>query len=370
VSFDSGASWQPLQRNLPAVPVTDLVIQDADVVVSTQGRSFWILDDIAALRQAKPELAAAPVHLFQPSPAYRFGGPKGRGAVGENPAYGARLSYLLKEAPKQGDELKLEILDAKGALVRSFSSKEEKQDDDAGDPEREAFFGPPAPKTIPAKAGLNTFTWDLRYAEASKFKGLILWSGETAGPRVVPGRYQARLTAAGETQTQPFEVRKDPRLATTDADFAKQQELLLKIRDKLTATHDAIGRLRGVRDQVKTASERAKGSEAEKPIQEAADALTKKLTTVEEALYQTKNRASQDPLNYPIRLNNKLAALAGSVGSADAAPTAQAYAVYDELAAKIDAELKALDGVLAEDVPAFNRLLREKEVPAVRIAQP
>ena len=369
VSFDSGASWQPLQRNLPAVPVTDLVIKDADVVVSTQGRSFWILDDIAALRQAKPELAIAAAHFFAPSSAYRFGGPEGRGATGKNPPYGARLRYLLKDAPKEGEEIKLEIFDAKGALVRALSSKEEKADEDR-DPEREAFFGPPAPKTLPAKAGLNTFTWDLRYPEASKFKGMILWSGPTAGPRVAPGRYEARLTAAGQTQSQAFEVRKDPRLATSDADFARQQELLLKIRDKLTATHDGVTRLRGVRDQAKTASERAKGSESEKAIQEAADALSKKLTAVEEALYQTKNRASQDPLNYPIRLNNKLAALGGTVARADAAPTAQSYAVYDELVARIDAELATLDRVLADDVPAFNRLVREKEIPAVRIAKP
>jgi photosystem II stability/assembly factor-like uncharacterized protein len=369
VSFDSGASWQALPRNLPAVPVTDLVIKDADVVVSTQGRSFWILDDIAPLRQAKPELATAAAHLFAPSQAYRFGGPEGRGGTGKNPPYGARIQYLLKDAPKEGEEVKLEILDAKGALLRAFSSKEEKTDEDR-DPEREAFFGPPAPKTIPAKAGLNTFTWDLRHPEASKFKGLVLWSGQTVGPRVVPGRYEARLTAAGQTLSHPFDVHKDPRLATSDADFAKQQELLLKIRDKLTATHDAIGRLRGVRDQAKTASERAKESEAEKAIQDAADLLSKKLTAVEEALYQTKNRASQDPLNYPIRLNNKLAALAGTVGSADAAPTAQSYTVYDELAARIDAELEVLDHVLADDVPAFNRLVREKEIPAVRIAKP
>ena len=369
VSFDSGGSWQPLQRNLPAVPVTDLVVKDQDVVVATQGRSFWILDDIAVLRQAKPELADAAVHFFTPSPAYRFGGPEGRGTTGKNPPYGARFRYLLKDAPKDGEEIKLEILDAKGALVRAFSSKEEKKDEDA-DPEREAFLGPPAPKTLPAQAGLNSFSWDLRYAEASKFKGLILWSGPTEGPRVIPGRYQVRLTAAGQTESQAFEVRKDPRLATSNADFAKQQELLLKIRDKLSATHDAIARLRGVRDQVKTASERAKGSEAEQAIQQAADALAKKLTAVEEALYQTKNRASQDPLNYPIRLNNKLAALGGTVASADAAPTAQAYAVYDELIAKIDAELKALDGLLADDVAAFNRLVREKEIPAVSQVKP
>jgi len=369
VSFDSGASWQPLQRNLPVVPVSDLIVKNDDVVVATQGRSFWSLDDIAALRQSKPELAGAAVHLFPPSPAYRFGGGEGRGAVGKNPPYGTRIRYLLKEAPKAGEELKLEILDAKGALVRSFSSKEEKKEEkDEGDDDDRP--GRQAPKPLPAKAGLNSYSWDLRYAEASKFKGLILWAGQTAGPRVVPGRYEARLTAAGQTLSQPFEVRKDPRVEASDADLAKQQELLLKIRDELTATHDAIGRLRGVRDQAKTAAERAKGSPAEKAVQEGADALGKKLTAVEEALYQTKNRSSQDPLNFPIRLNNKLAALAGTVGSADAAPTAQAYAVFDELKAKIDAELRTLERVLAEDVPAFNRLVREQEVPAVQVPKP
>jgi photosystem II stability/assembly factor-like uncharacterized protein len=366
VSFDAGGSWQSLQRNLPAVPVTDLVVKDADVVISTQGRAFWILDDIGALRQAKPELAAAAAHLFAPSPAYRFGGGEGRGAVGRNPPYGARFRYLLKEAPKEGEGVKLEVLDANGQLVRALSSKEDRSAQEDPDPEREEFAGPPAPKTIPARAGLNTFTWDLRYPEATRFKGLILWSGQTSGPRAVPGRYQARLTVGGQSQTQAFELRKDPRVATADADLLRQHELLLKIRDKLTAAHDAIVRLRAVREQAAVAAERARGAESEKAVQEAKDALAKKLTAVEEALYQTKNRASQDPLNYPIRLNNKLAALAGTVASADAAPTAQSYAVYEELAAKVDAELSTLDTVLAEDVPAFNRLVREQDVPAIR----
>src|SRR4030095_4615859 len=163
-----------------------------------------------------------------------------------------------------------DIRDAKGALRRLWSSKEEKKEekDEADDDERP---GRQASKPLPAKAGLNSYSWDLRHAEASKVKGLILWAGQTAGPRVVPGRYEARLTAAGQTLSQPFEVRKDPRVPANDADFGKQQELLLKIRDQLTAAHDAIGRLRAVRDQAKTAAERAKGSPAEEAGQEARD---------------------------------------------------------------------------------------------------
>jgi hypothetical protein len=318
-------------------------------------------------------VAQSPIHLFAPSPAYRFGGAEGRGAVGKNPPYGARFDYLLKEAPKEGEDVKLEVLDAKGDLVRAFSSREEKKGskkDGTPGPEGEEERGGDGPKPIPAKAGLNRWVWDLRYPPAARFEGLILWGGELDGPRAVPGRYQVRLTAGGRTLTQPFDLRKDPRLATTDADFAQQFDLLSQIRDKLTATHDGIARLRAVREQAKVAADRAKGTAAEKAVAEASEALAKKLTEVEEALYQTKNRSSQDPLNFPIRLNNKLAALGSTVASADAAPTDQARAVWRDLAARIDAELARLDRVLAEDVPAMNRLVREQEIPAIRPPSP
>jgi hypothetical protein len=253
--------------------------------------------------------------------------------------------------------------------VRAFTSREAKKaegtrEEDGEDSDRDA------PKPLPAKAGLNTFAWDLRYPPASKFQGLILWGGETDGPRAVPGRYQVRLSAGGTTLTRPFELRKDPRLATTDEDFARQFALLAQIREKLHATHEGIARLRAVRDQATTAAERAKGTEAEKAVAQAAEALAKKLTGVEEALYQTKNRSSQDPLNFPIQLNNKLAALAASVASSDTAPTEPSYAVYRDLSARMDAELAKLERVMAEDVPAFNRLVRENEVPAVRLPTP
>jgi photosystem II stability/assembly factor-like uncharacterized protein len=370
VSFDAGASWRPLQRNLPVVPVTDLVVKDDDVVLATQGRSFWVLDDIAPLRQLTADVAGAAVHLFEPSVAWRFGGAEGRGPVGKNPPYGARFYYLLKEAPKDGAEVTLEVLDEKGALVRAFTSKEAKSEDRKEGQEDEEGEGGPAEKEVPAKAGLNTFAWDLRYPPASKFEGMILWGGELLGPRAAPGRYQVRLSASGTSLTRPFELRKDPRLATTDEDFAKQFALLREIRDQLTAAHDGIAQLRAVREQARTAVERAKGTEAGKAVAEAAEALGKKLTEIEEALYQTKSRSRQDPLNFPIRLNNKLAALASTVASADAAPTDAAYAVFRDLAARVDAERAKLARVMAEDVPAFNRLVREKEVPAVRLPRP
>ncbi|HEY2945267.1 MAG TPA: glycosyl hydrolase, partial [Vicinamibacteria bacterium] len=251
-----------------------------------------------------------------------------------------------------------------GKVLKKLSSKEDKDKvEAAGGGDEEGFGPPPAPRTIPARAGLNRFPWDLRVEDASRFKGMILWGGLTRGPVLPPGTYQVRLTAAGKTLTQPLEVRKDPRLATGDDDYRKQYDLLLKIRDKVTETHDAITRIRETRDQVKGVAERARGNKA---IADAADALDKKLTGVEEALYQTRNQSSQDPLNFPIRLNNKLAALAGVV-SGDAAPTDQSYVVYEDLTAKIDAELARLRQVIDTDVPAFNALVREQNVPAVVI---
>ena len=399
-SLDDGGSWQPLQMalpgsvtpaaaappspspspsaspgpadeklagKLPLVPITDLVVKDNDVVVSTQGRSFWILDDVSPLRQMSREVAGSDVHLFKPAPANRFfgGGTRPSPLVGQNPPNGAVVYYALKSDPKPNEEVTLELRDASGKVLRRLSSKEDKdRPEAAGGGEEEGFGPPPAARTIPAKAGLNRFPWDLRGEDASRFKGMILWGGLTRGPVVPPGAYEVRLTAGGRTLTQPLEVRKDPRLATTDEDYRKQYDLLVKIRGKVTETHDAISRIRETRDQVKGVSERAKDDKA---IADAADALSRKLTAVEEELYQTKNQSSQDPLNFPIRLNNKLAALAGVVGGGDAAPTDQAYVVYEDLTGKIDVQLARLRAVMESDVPAFNALVRERNVPAVVI---
>jgi hypothetical protein len=381
VSLDGGVRWQPLRMAtpgtvsldakedearglLPVVPITDLVVKGNDVVVATQGRSFWILDDVSPLRQAAAAVTAGDAHLFKPSPAYRFGGPPGP-RRGQNPPYGAVLYYWLKAEPKEKEEVTLEILDGAGKLVRKISSKGEEGDapppDDDGPPQ------PPAARKLPAQAGMNRFAWDLRHADASRFKNLILWAGNTQGPRAAPGTYQVRLTAGGQTLTETLEVRPDPRLAATQADFDAQAALALQIRDKLTETHDAITRIRSVRDQVMSAADRAKAGGKDQKVKDAAEALKKKLTAVEEALYQTKNQSNQDPLNYPIRLNNKLAALGGVVGMGDGAPTAQAREVYQELAGRIDAELRTLEDVLATDLPAFNRLVAEEGVPAVSL---
>jgi photosystem II stability/assembly factor-like uncharacterized protein len=372
ISFDNGERWQSLQLNLPVVPITDLAIQkrDKELVVATQGRSFWILDDMPILHQlmdAGGFSAAGETQLYKPKESYRMPGgggfPLAPGAsVGRNPANGVVVYYSLKA--KLASEVELEFLDSAGKSIRKFTGRVRKPGDapPAAEP---GGFGAAAAPPVPMEIGLNRFIWDTRHADAVRFPGMILWAGETRGPKMPPGTYQVKLTVDGKSLTQSFEIKSDPRLTTAAADYAKQLELGLKIRDKLSETHNAIIQIRDVRKQVEDLLKRVTGQPNFKVVNDAGTALNKNLTAVEETLYQTKNQSNQDPLNYPIRLNNKLAALGGVVGSAEAAPTAQSYAVYDEVVAQIDVQLQKLAQIMRTEVPAFNQLVREQNIPAV-----
>jgi hypothetical protein len=261
-------------------------------------------------------------------------------------------------------------LDSAGKSVRKFTAKAKGEGGAPGGPPAQppgegGFFGGGGAPPVPTDVGLNRFVWDTRYPDAVRFPGMILWAGETRGPKLSPGTYQVKLTVEGKSYTQPFEIKADPRLSTTPADYAKQLELNLKIRDKLTETHNAIIQIRDVRKQVEDLLKRVGGQPNFKVVNDAGTALNKNLTAIEEALYQTKNQSSQDPLNFPIRLNNKLAALGGVVASAETAPTAQSYAVYDEVAGQIDAQLQKLSQIMRTDVPAFNQLVKDQNIPAV-----
>jgi photosystem II stability/assembly factor-like uncharacterized protein len=360
VSFDDGEKWQPLQLNLPVVPVTDLAIHKGmkELVVATQGRSFWILDQLPALHAWQASGGKLAENGFFPvKDAYRMPGGRMRiqlgMSVGENPPAGAVFQYWLKEKPK--GEATLEIVDAAGKVVRKYSTKVEAEDPASAGRRR----GPAAAK-LAAEKGLNTFNWDLRHEDAKSFPGLIMWAGSVTGPEVAPGKFTARLTAGDVKLEAPFQVLKDPRLTTvTQEDLNKQEALLLQIRDKLTETHEAILKIRDIRKQANEWAARDKSLEA------AAKELGKKLSAVEEELYQVKNKSGQDPLNYPIKLNNKLAALGGVVGSADARPTDQSYQLHEELTSKINAQLKVFQGLLGADVVKFNALVKEKNIPAI-----
>ena len=380
VSFNGGAKWQSLQLNLPVTPIADLAIQkrEHELVAATHGRAFWILDDTQLLAQLADSTANENMHLFRPKHAYRgaFGrstpGIAGPIATGANPPNGAVIYYWLKnavKADKAESEATLEILDAQGKLVKKFSSKSEDVPEVILEDEDDPQHGKTKP--LPLEQGLNQFVWDLRFPDAAKFAGMILWAGNVRGPVAAPGMYQARLTVNGESQTQKFEVRKDPRVETTEQQYAAQLELELQLRDKLTQTNQAVLQIREVRKQIEELTARLKsaGEPAKsKLVIDRAKAVSADLTAIEEALYQTKNKASEDPLNFPVRLNNKLAALLAAIGAADTAPTASQREVYEDLATAVNAQLSKLKQVLGSGVPSLNKLARDQDIPSVAVA--
>jgi photosystem II stability/assembly factor-like uncharacterized protein len=365
-STNDGENWQSLRLNLPIVPITDLAIhkREKDLVVATQGRSFYVLDNLPLLYKLA-DAQKSDAFLFQSEDAYRtpgFGGFQvpANATFGANPPNGAVVHYYLKEKPKQ--EVSIEFLDASGNSVRKFTGKVAKDGEQNQPQGGGRRGGGDAP--VPMDAGLNRFVWNYRLPDATTLPGLILWGGSITGPRIVPGNYQVRLTVDGKTiSTEKFAVKADPRLSTTQEDFQKQFDFLSKTRAKLSQTHEAILEIRDLRKQLEDLSARLKPDQ--KDLKDKAAEIMKNLTAVEEELMQTKIKSGQDALNFPIKLNNKLAALSSSVDSADYAPTNQAYIVYDDLAGKVDAQLAILARIKAEEITSFNKAFAEKNLPVI-----
>jgi len=344
-------------------------VKENDLVVATQGRSFWILDDLTPLHQLSDKVATATIHLFKPRAAYRFGGgsfpiPN----VGQNPPNGVVVYYYLKSKP-EGD-IRLEFLDAKGDTIKTFSSKE-KKDEGGGGSFLAEFFGITGdPNKLVKEAGMNRFVWDMRYPDAVNTPGAVLWGGNLRGPVAVPGNYGVRLIVGNQTLTESFEIKADPRLKLPLAEYQKQFDFLINVRDKITASHEAVNFIRDVRKQVDDLSKRVSDAGTDgKAVTAAAKDLNDKMKAIEEEILQVKAKSSQDPLNYPIKLNNKIAVLADVASSMDAAPTDASITVFSQLSAKLDAQLAKLKEIREKDVPAFNQLVREQAVPAIMVSK-
>lgn len=355
ISFDDGASWKPFQLNLPLVPITDLTIKNDNLIAATQGRSFWLIDDLTLLHQLNEVAATSNVHLFKPMPSYRMnGGQAGRRGEskteGKNHPNGVVIHYFIKDT--LNINASLEILEASGKLIKRFATKPDKKAKE---------------EQLKVKLGSNQFIWNMRYADAEGFEGLIMWAASLTGPKAMPGMYKARLSVNGKTQEIDFEILKDPRTSGTMADIKEQFDFSIAVRDKLTDTHKAIKRIRTAREQINRVTEPMKGKDEMKEVNEMAKSILEDMKKIEEALYQTKNKSGQDPLNYPVRLNNKLGALASEVDGGDYRPSQQVKVVHKEITEKIDEQLNLLNKVMTDKVPKFNELVKQKQVSAISI---
>ncbi len=359
VSFDDGAHWAPLKRNLPTVPVRDLVVHGDDLLVATHGRAFWSLDDITPLRQLTPQVEDQTAYLFSPATAYRArvgGGFAGRG--GSN----ATIDYWLKSEPK--GPVTLEIRDAKGELVQKFSS--ERKGPPAGPPAGFARFLRVA--RVTTHSGVNRFEWDLRYTSDRQVPGAVAWAASPFGPLVVPGTYQVNLTVGAETYKAPLVVKEDPRINVSAADLEKQLALALEIQGEVNAAHDAVNEIRSLQAQLGPLEKRLGATH--KDLSDAATALGKQADAIENHLIDTRSKSGEDSLNFPVLVADQMMALGGSVESGDAAPTAAERAVFDVLKKGIDAQVAAWNQLQKKDLASLNEKLKAANVPFVAPVPP
>lgn len=328
VSFDDGENWQSLQLNLPDAQVSDIAVTEKDLVIGTHGRSIYVLDDIAPIREFTDSASSKMVHLYKPYYAVRN-------------VQNAVFYYTLKDT----NDIKIEVLDAKNTLIQTFVGSKTKPKIDLTEEDDEDIRKPNPPSI---KIGLNRFEWNLRYPDASTFKGMILWSASVRGPLAPPGKYQVRLTAAGKTITQPFEIKMDPRVkGVTSADAEERFKLAMLVHQQVGKANDAVITIRAIKEKMK-----------KEGVLEANEKAVDELNKIEENIYQVKNQSSQDPLNFPIKLNNRLASLERSIETGEGKPTDGAYKVYAELTAELSKELSALDKIIT--TPAIKKYLPNK----------
>ncbi len=394
VSFSDGVAWQPLQGNLPVVPIHDLEVKGTDLVAGTHGRSIWILDDISVLHQVATPQAVDAARVFAPRPAIRYGLNNDFGAAaptgtsylmtgsqlvpylerkdalgnvanihldsGKNPPHGVLVHYLLPEGT-EGKGVTLTFLDAEGREIKSFRPKGTEEE------EKKAKEEEDTDPRVPVATGANRFLWDMRYPTPTKLVGDVstAMSGGVSGAVAPPGAYRVRLTVGEATYEQPCTIVPDPRGDATPEDFRAQFALLQEVGAKLSTAHEAILQLRRVRGEVERWEERAKDQPKLAQIPEAAKGLKEKLAKIEDELIQHRAKGRQDTLNFPVKLNAKLTFLAGAIGSGDGPPTGGARQVFGDLARRVDAQRAALDDVMYEDVVAFNALIASYQLPAI-----
>ncbi len=356
ISFDDGASWKPFQLNLPIVPITDLTIKNDNLIAATQGRSFWLIDDITPLHQLNEGMATADFTLFKPMPTYRIAGgfsfERPSKKEGKNHPGGVIVNYHLKDTAKA--VVSMEFLQSNGKLIKKYTTKPDKKLKE---------------EQLKVKPGGSRFIWNMRYPDAEGFDGMILWAGGLTGPKAVPGMYKVRMTVNGKVQEEDFEILKDPRTSGSVADIQSQFDFSIAVRDKLTETNQAVKKIRTTRDQINRVVDGVKDEPGMKDIVEMSKSILDDMKKIEEALYQTKNKSGQDPLNYPIRLNNKLAALGGEVDGGDFKPTSQVRAVQQEINGKIDEQLQSLKKIFTDKVPKFNEMVKQKQINPVPVSE-
>ncbi|WP_412559676.1 WD40/YVTN/BNR-like repeat-containing protein [Winogradskyella sp. MIT101101] len=349
ISFNDGKNWKPFQLNLPIVPITDLTIKDNNLIVATQGRSLWMIDDLSVIHQLY-DADLSKTTLFKPKDTYRMrgGSRKGSKTAGTNHPNGVMTYFNLKDFD-ENDKVSLTYFDTKGDTIKTYSNKDKKN-------------------MLKVERGANQFVWDMTYDGAERLPGMILWWASLEGPRAIPGEYKVTLRVEDSIpsnaieMSKPFTILADPRAESTLADMQKQFDFIKDVNKTMDDAHKSIKKIRNINEQLSAFQKQYKNDDNVKVLVEKAKKLEEELSNIEKELYQTKNRSGQDPLNFPIKLTNKLGHLNSLVSMGDFPPTEQDIAVKNELTAKIEKQLNAFNTILSDEVKAFNEAFNNKNL--------
>ncbi|KAB5491023.1 WD40/YVTN/BNR-like repeat-containing protein [Flagellimonas hadalis] len=339
ISFNDGQNWEKFQLNLPIVPITDLTIKDDNLIVATQGRSLWVIDDLTVLHQLNDANKSASAILYHPRDSYRTKGNAARRpskTEGQNLANGVITHFYLKDVQEK-DSIALTYTKMSGDTLATYSTYAKEKD-----------------KKLEAKKGGNTFVWDTRGKGAERLQGMILWWANLNGAKAVPGTYKVHLNVNGEEQSQEFKILPDPRSEASIAEMQEQHDFITDVNETVDRAHQSIKKIRNINGKLDEFVKQYKDNEATKALVEKAKKMKEGFGEIEKALYQTKNQSNQDPLNFPIRLTNKLGHLNSLVALDDFPPTEQDIAVKNELSAKIKEQLTAFDAMVDKEIAAFN----------------
>ena len=350
ISFDDGISWNSFQINLPLVPITDMTIKDNNLIAATQGRSIWIIDDLTPLHQLNKLNHNTNFHLFKPLDSYRMGYSSWGGASstsGKNHHNGVEVFFNIdKKLIDENSDISLEFLDKNKNSIKKYSLNNKKS-------------------VLKLDGEKNSFVWNMRYDDAEGFDGLIMWAAGLTGPKAYPGSYSVRLKVGDSVLEEQFKILKDPRSSSTNEDLKEQFDFLISVRDKVTEIHKSIVQIRSTKDQLKNLKEKLSDDHIE--INKSIDSILERISKIEENLYQTKNRSGQDPLNFPIRLNNKLAHLSSVASRGNFKPTDQMYGVRDELIEKINAQLLEWENIKSSELDKLNATVLENNIQLISI---
>ncbi|MEQ8362293.1 MAG: glycosyl hydrolase [Cyclobacteriaceae bacterium] len=354
VSFDDGASWSQFQLNLPPVPIHDLAVKNDNLIAATHGRSFWMIDDLTPLQQLSREIESKKSHLFKPMPTYRMAGGSGWGSPdrrleGENHPNGVMMHYYLASTD-ESSEVSIDVMEMDGDIIQTFSNKSKERS-----------------TQLQVSKGGNRFVWNMRYPGYKAFPGLVFYSSPNIGPKAVPGKYKARLTVNGQVTEQEFEIVKDPRVTTTQQEFQDQFDFLSKVRDKVSDAHQGILDIRRIKTDLGYVKTKVDEKPENKNLLDAMKKFESDLTVIENNIHQTKNEARQDPLNFGVKLNNRLAFLMYEQGTGDFPPTQQAEEFRVEISRQIDDELNKLDALIDSNVSTINDMIKEKGIEMIMI---